>query len=298
MNSSLPVYLTALALIGCSGCGVSLPDISGVRSQMAPEQSAVGEPVVNSIGMVLVPVPHGEFLMGVSAVPGEGKKESRLPPGAKGEQPRHTVRITQPLFISVCEVTQGQYRQVMNEAPWKGQPLTTEGDHVAASYVSWDQAEAFCRQLSQLESATYRLPTEAEWEYACRAGTTTGFGFGDDLQRLDEFAWFDQNAYKVGEQYAHSVGQKRPNAWSLYDMHGNVWEWCSDFHGSYGEQLKASKDDVLVDPTGPDKGRHHVWRGGSFAENGVNLRCSSRGSYGRIDYRPEFMAGFRVVREM
>lgn len=204
----------------------------------------------------------------------------------------------QSFLIGVSEVTQSQFRRVMNETPWKEQPLTIEGDHVAASYISWDQAEAFCQKLSELEDATYRLPTEAEWEYACRAGTTTGFSFGDDGKQLGDFAWFDQNAYKAGEQYAHSVAQKLPNPWSLYDMHGNVWEWCSDFHGSYREQLKANKGDVLVDPAGPSRGRQHVWRGGGFAENAVNLRCASRGSYGRTDYRPEFMCGFRVVREV
>ena len=226
----------------------------------------------------------------------KSEKKPELPPGAAAEQPQHSVRISTPFFIGICEVTQGQYEQVLGETPWKGQPLTTEGKNIAASYVSWDQATAFCKKLSEMESCTYRLPTEAEWEYACRAGTTSAFNFGDD-GKLSDSAWFDQNAYKDGEQYAHAAGQKKPNAWSLYDMHGNVWEWCSDWHGSYSEQIGQSKDKALIDPTGPTKGAQHVWRGGGFAENPTNLRSACRNSYGRVDYRPEFMAGFRVVKE-
>ncbi|MDA0285380.1 MAG: formylglycine-generating enzyme family protein [Planctomycetota bacterium] len=298
MNFERRFYvLTMVTFVASSGCGGGLPDSSEVRSQMVPEQLAVSEPVVNSVGMTFVPIPAGEFQMGTS-VKSKGNKKPQLPPGAEGEQPQHKVQITESFLISVCEVTQGQYRQVMDETPWKGQPLTKEGDHVAASYISWDQAAEFCRKLSELENAKYRLPTEAEWEYACRAATTTRYSFGDNGKQLSDYAWFDQNAYKAKEQYAHTVGQKLPNAWSLYDMHGNVWEWCSDFHGSYREHLKRSKGDALVDPTGPDKGRQRVWRGGGFAENAVNLRSATRNSFGRVDYRAEFMTGFRVLRVM
>lgn len=283
-----------------AGCGSSQPDISTVKSQMTTQQIDVGEPVANSIGMVLVPVPAGEFLMGTAEPKPQGKtdKKPQLPPGTEAEMPQHKVQISKPFYIGSCEVTQKQFQQVMGETPWKDQPLTTEGDNVAASYITWQAAEKFCRKLSELENCVYRLPTEAEWEYACRASSTTPFSFGDDLKLIKETAWFDQNSYKDGEQYPHAVGQKIPNAWSLYDMHGNVWEWCGDFHGAYKDQLKTLKGKPLVDPTGPKKGWQHVWRGGGFAENAVNLRSASRNSYGRVDYRPEFMAGFRVVREM
>jgi formylglycine-generating enzyme required for sulfatase activity len=297
VNSRQLCCFLALMFLSISGCGTSLPEASKVRSQMAPEQIAIGEPEVNSVGMVLVPVPAGEYLRG-TATPAAAEKEKSLPPGAESEQPQHSVQITKAFQISVCEVTQDQYQQVMNETPWKGQPLTREGGHIAATYVSREQAAGFCEKLSELENATYRLPTEAEWEYACRAGTTSNYSFGDDGEVLDGYAWFDQNSYKAGEQYAHAVGQKLPNAWSLYDMHGNVWEWCSDFHGSYGEQLKRSKGGKLVDPKGPESGWQHVWRGGGFSENGMNLRSASRNSFGRVDYRPEFMMGFRVVKEV
>ena len=304
-NSSTPNALRFLATgvavilqLGLAGCGANSPELSNVRSQMATEQLDVGEPVANSVGMILVPIPGGEFQMGTAVTAGDGKKKVTQPPGAEAEQPQHKVRIAKPFLMSICEVTQGQYEQVMNESPWEEQPLRKEGKNIAATYLSWKQANAFCKTLSELENATYRLPTEAEWEYACRAGTSTGYSFGDDGKQLGEYAWFDENAYKAGRQYAQAVGQKLPNAWSLYDMHGNTWEWCSDFHGSYGEQTKKAKGDVLVDPIGPEKGWQHVWRGGGFSENGVNLRSASRNSYGRVDYRPELMAGFRVVREI
>ncbi len=293
--------ILAVALASAlTGCGSSLPDVSAVRKQMTAEQLAVGEPMVGSVGMTLVPIPAGAFLMG-TATPTDTKsndgKKPELPPGAEAEQPQHNVSITKPFFISICEVTQGQYEQVLGEAPWKGQPLTIEGKNIAASYVSWDQAVEFCKKLSEMESVTYRLPTEAEWEFACRAGSTSAFSF-EDGGKLTDYAWFDQNAYKDGEQYAHAAGQKKPNAFGLYDMHGNVWEWCSDWHGSYSDENTKNEDSALIDPTGPEQGWQHAWRGGSFAENSSNLRSACRNSYGRVDYRPEFMAGFRVLREV
>jgi len=290
--------LVVALVIFAPGCGSSLPDVSAVKAQMTSEQLEVSDPVVNSVGITLVPVPAGDFLMGTAKPKASNGKKPQLPPGAEAEMPQHEVRISKPFFISICEVTQKQYEQVTGETPWKGKPLTSEGATVAASYVTWKEAEDFCSKLSEIENCVYRLPTEAEWEYACRAATTSPFSFGDDQKQIGTSAWFDQNAYKDGEQYAHAVGQKLPNAWSLYDMHGNVWEWCADFHGPYAEQAKASKGKALVDPNGPDKGRQHVWRGGGFADNAVNLRSASRNSYGRVDYRPEFMAGFRVVREL
>ena len=294
--------LAGLLMSAASGCGSSLPDLSSVKKQMSAEQLEVAEPVANSVGISLIPIPAGEFLMGTAeskVVDGKKKtKKKEAPPGSEGEHPQHKVLITKPFFIGMCEVTQTQYEKVMGETPWKGQPLTTEGENVAASYISWDNAVEFCGKLSKLENAVYRLPTEAEWEYACRSGTATTYTFGDDVFLLDQHAWFDQNAYQQSEQYAHAAGQKLPNAWSLYDMHGNVCEWCSDFHGSYADRIKQSENDVVTDPQGPGKGRQHAWRGGGFADNAVNLRSASRNSYGRVGYRPEFVAGFRVIKEM
>jgi formylglycine-generating enzyme required for sulfatase activity len=326
MQKSIQILIPGVLIAALTGCGSSVPDLAAVKANMKLEQLALSEPVSNSVGMVLVPIPAGEFQMGTpvsNASPedrlekliqnpdvvkkiesGETTKEELMKHAQKQadkdrqrkgspDTPQHPVRITKPFFMSAFEVTQGQFKAVMNEEPWAGQPLVEEGPDYAATYISWEKASAFCQKLSDKESVEYRLPTEAEWEYACRAGTTTEYGFGDDGARLGEHAWYDANAYKADEQYAHEVGQMSPNAWAMYDMHGNAWEWCQDWYARYGQQKKK---DAAVDPAGPEKGRHRVWRGGSFAEQTINLRSATRLSFNRRDYRPEFAAGFRVVR--
>ena len=146
------------------------------------------------------------------------------------------VTLTQPFGLGKYEVTQGQWKSVMGTEPWEGQSSVQIGEDNPATYVSWDDATEFCKKLTQRESTgeEYRLPTEAEWEYACRAGTTTAYSFGDDEKQLGEYAWFNGNALDVDEKYAHAVGLKKPNPWGLHDMHGNVAEWCSDW---YDEKL-------------------------------------------------------------
>jgi formylglycine-generating enzyme required for sulfatase activity len=133
--------------------------------------------------------------------------------------------------IGDTTVTQGQWKQIMGTEPWKGQSYVMEGDDYPAVYVSWYDAVEFCKKLSDIEGKAYRLPTEAEWEYACRAGATTAYYFSDNATELDKYAWFDENAWCAGEKYAHRVAQKSPNQFGLYDMHGNVWEWCDDLYG-------------------------------------------------------------------
>ncbi len=317
--------IMALAFITTAGCGSGIPGAKTVKKHMASDQLALGDPIVNSVGMVLVPIPVGEFQMGaaVNDAPLERRYEELLQdPGVKDklesgqitkadlmeylkhdvreqekrkagpEAPQHLVKITQPYHISSCEVTQQQYEEVMGARPWEGKPLVREGPNYAASYVTWDDAVEFCRKLSEQESEEYRLPTEAEWEYACRAGTTSTWNFGDDYEQLDDHAWYDVNAYQDGAQYAHRVGRKLPNGWALYDMHGNVWEWCQDWYARYDGKKKET-----VDPTGPKKGSHRVWRGGSFASAATNTRSATRLSHDREGYHPEYLAGFRVVRE-
>jgi formylglycine-generating enzyme required for sulfatase activity len=157
--------------------------------------------------------------------------------------------------------------------------------------VSWNNCQAFIHRLNQKfgkPDAKFSLPTEAQWEYACRAGTSTRWSFGDDKASVDQYAWWDENSGNV----THPVGQKKPNAWGLYDMHGNVWEWCADW---YGEQYY--KQSPLSDPTGPTNGTSRVLRGGCFRfENPKNFRSAFR----YMDYpdRTNDHHGVRVARTL
>jgi len=158
----------------------------------------------------MVSLPAGQFLMG---------SPDSDPDARDNEKPQHQVQVNS-FAIGKYPVTQAQYEAVMGTNPsyFKNNPQNP------VEKVSWNDAQAFCQKLSQITGKTYRLPTEAEWEYACRAGTTTRFYFGDDANQLGDYAWYDGNSQKT----THPVGQKRPNAWGLHDMIGNVWEWCED----------------------------------------------------------------------
>jgi formylglycine-generating enzyme required for sulfatase activity len=184
---------------------------------------------------------------------------------------------------------------VMDETPWLDEPLTKDSANTPATYVSHKKATAFCERLSEKEDRVYRLPTEAEWEYACRGGTVTAFYFGNKPFKLDDYGWYFNNAYKAKEQYPHPWGLKKPNHWMLYDMHGNVCEWCSDKYDLYPTTLIKK---VTTDPKGPEKGRLHVWRGGGFSSNAQDVRSATRHISGGSHFRPEYLAGFRVVCEM
>ncbi len=241
-----------------------------------------------SIDIKLVYIPAGSFMMGSSdsaaQLAGEyDKKEKNF----ANEFSQHEVYISKGFWMSRTEVTQGQYKSVMNAQPWSGKAYVQEDANNPAVYVSWDDAVEFCRRLSQQEGKTYRLPTEAEWEYACRAGTTTRFSFGDSDSPLGDHAWFDGNADKVGQDYAHPVGQKKPNPWGLYDMHGNVFEWCSDY---YDENYYTNSPSV--DPNGPSSGISRSVRGGSWDNGESYLRCSYRSDY---PVSRGLLVGFRVV---
>ena len=195
----------------------------------------------------------------------------------------HQVTLTKSFEIGVYEVTQKQYEKVMG-----GNPSRFKGAQNPVENVSWDDAVDFCRKLSALPGEkiagyVYRLPTEAEWEYACRAGTTTKYSFGDSDSPLGDYAWYDKNSGKT----THPVGQKHPNAWGLYDMHGNVWEWCQDCHADY-------PSGSVADPTGRSSSSVRGYRGGSWDFSAGNCRSANRF---RISpsFRFNFL-GFRVVR--
>lgn len=198
----------------------------------------------NSVGMRFRPIPAGTF--------------SR-------------VTITRPFWLGAYQVTQSQWQKVMGTTPWKGQSYVHEGSDVAASCISWNDATEFCRRLSKAEQRRYRLPTEAEWEWACRAGTTTLYSFGDAEGALGEHAWFSGNAWDRNEKYAHRTGLKRSNPFGLFDVHGNVWEWCSDWHGRID-----FINTPTTDPQGASVGSARVLRGGSWDGLPTALRSSFR----------------------
>jgi formylglycine-generating enzyme required for sulfatase activity len=250
------------------------PDAATVQKHMTPARLALGDPVVNSVGMLLVPIPAGEFQMGSPASEAD----------RRDDETRYQVKITKPFYLSVYEVTQEQYEQVM-KVP---NPSRLKGPQNPVEKVSWNDAVEFCRKLSALPAEksagyVYRLPTEAEWEYACRAGTQTAYSFGDSESELGDYAWYNENSGGT----THPVGGKKPNAWGLYDMHGNVWEWCEDWHDIY-------PSGSVTDPTGASSGSFRVDRGGSW-----NISSDYCRSATRIGDAPDSRydsLGFRVLR--
>ncbi len=306
--------LVALSLLGAAVllvAGRAAPGHAGIQPQPrpAPAPSAAGESVArtftNSIGMELVLVPPGSFLMGAA----DSEKEA-----GEDERPQHRVRITHPFFMGRREVTVGEFRgfivatkfepeaessglgggvydrekkDIVRDLKWSWSNPGFRGklfeDHPVVQ-VSWGDANEFCRWLSRREGRSYRLPTEAEWEYACRAGSTTRWCMGDSLEDLCNYAWFRENS----EYAVHRVGRRRPNRFGLFDMHGNVWEWCHDWYGPYSDR-------EVVDPTGPPRGTTRVTRGGPCDWAIEKTRSSARGYLNQFTL---YMSnGFRVVCE-
>jgi formylglycine-generating enzyme required for sulfatase activity len=224
-------------------------------------------PLVNSIGIALKLLPAGTFTMGQAW-------------GDSDETP-HEVTLSKPYYLGVTEVTNAQWQAVMGRVPsnWKDDDRPVE-------QVSWEDAVEFCRKLSAFPAEkqagrVYRLPTEAEWEYACRAGTETRYSFGDDESRLGEYAWYYGNS---GNE-THAVGTKKPNAWGLFDMHGNVREWCSDWYGEYPKG-------AVTDPQGPSHASVRVLRGGSWLGSASLCRSAHRGTVLSLT---EGYLGFRLA---
>lgn len=220
--------------------------------------------------MELVYVPAGSFMMGSTS-------------GGNNRRPIHQVTIREGFYMSKHEVTQAQWQAVMGSNPsltWSN-PSSSIGDNLPVVQVSWNDAQEFIRKLNvRNDGYTYRLPSEAEWEYACRAGTT-----GDYAGNLDAMAWYDKNS---GGK-THPVGQKQPNAFGLYDMHGNAYEWCEDW---YHENYNGAPVNGSAWLSG-GKQEYRVFRGGSQGNEAPNLRSASR--YGNY---PGFRGnglGLRVV---
>ena len=289
--------------------------------------------------MKLTLIPAGEFMMG-SGEPaeataaffnktyGEGLLGADL---FKNEHPQHRVRITKPFCLGTYHVTRGQFRQFVADTAyktdaekgqtpgafgwdpdkkafrlyamysWRNAGFEQTDEHPVVN-VSWNDAVAFCKWLSKKEGKTYRLPTEAEWEYACRAGTTTRYSSGDDPETLAQVGnvadattkeKFPDWKYTIkandGYVFTAPVGKFKPNAFGLYDMHGNAWQWCADWYGA--EYYVASPAD---DPIGPDFGHVRVLRGGSWLGRPDRTRSAGR-DWGAPDDRFNF-SGFRVAR--
>jgi formylglycine-generating enzyme required for sulfatase activity len=206
--------------------------------------------ITNSIGMKLLLIPKGTFMM--------GSPESEQ--GRQKNEEQHEVTISKDYYLGVHEVTQAQYETVMGKNPshFQGAIVGNENADLPVENVSWDDAVEFCKKLSDLPEEkkagrVYRLPTEAQWENACRAGSKTAYLFDDEEGLLPEYGWFNRNS----SNRTHTVGLLEPNAWGLYDMHGNVWEWCSDWYGAY-------PNGAVSDPVGPRKGSFRVLRGGCW----------------------------------
>ena len=300
-------------LIG-SGSTYTLP-ISGLTSggtlNLAVEKSGFsinGSPKTvtiyyYSLGVEMVRISSGTFTMGSS----DGEDWNAIPP--------HQVTLSKGFSMGKYEVTQGQYQEVTGQNPssFSGSPASGETQtRRPVEGVTWYDAVEFCNKLSQQEglapaytitdrspssgypitSATvtanwdangYRIPTEAEWEYACRAGTTTTWSFGSTESHAADYAWYESNSSNM----THEVGRKLPNAWGLYDMHGNVWEWCWDWYGEYSSGAQT-------DPHGAVSGTFRVPRGGSWFNSAHNLHSAGR-SYFIPDFG-NYRFGFRLVR--
>ncbi|MEW6755317.1 MAG: formylglycine-generating enzyme family protein [Candidatus Latescibacterota bacterium] len=186
------------------------------------------------------------------------------------EGPQHEVTLTRGFWLGKHEITQEQWEAVLGTRPWAGQGYVQANPRHPAVYISWDDVQQFIGRLNaDAGTGVYRLPTEAEWECACRAGTSTRWSFGEDEPDLGDYAWYLDNAWSVGVQYAQPVGTKLPNPWGLFDMQGNVWEWCQDWYGSY-------PSGAVVDPVGAASASNRVIRGGSFKNNAQNTRSANR----------------------
>jgi formylglycine-generating enzyme required for sulfatase activity len=239
----------------------------------------------NGLKMKFVWCPPGKFKMGSAPDDPERFTKNQV-----------EVVLTQGWWMGKYEVTQGEWAQLKTPLLWKGQKYVEEGDDYPATYLSWKNAMAFCRKLTRQERAAgrlplgwqYTLPTEAQWEYACRGGTTTPFSFGNDEALLVDYAWIRNNCGAVNELYAHVVGAKRPNPFGLHDMHGNVSEWCRD---GWQDNLPSG-----TDPFNLAKDELRVVRGGCFTHPGV-VCCSAYRDAAHVVNWASFIGeiGFRVA---
>ena len=266
MPRPISIFLSSLVIFG-------MMQLDSLLLAQPPKE------LTNSIGMKLVLIPKGTFMMG-SPESEEGRREN---------ESQHEVTISNDYYLGAYEVTQTQYQTVTGNNPscYQGALVGNQNADLPVENVSLDDAVEFCNKLSELPEEkkagrVYRLPTEAQWEYACRAGSKTIYSFDDEEGLLPEYGWFKRNS----SQRTHTVGLLEPNAWGLYDMHGNVWEWCSDWYGEYPKG-------AVSDPTGPTMGTDRVNRGGCWLYLAANCRSASR-NWAKSSYQ-DGLLGFRVA---
>ncbi len=255
---------------------------------MVPANVSAGEDAAKEMTFEL---PGGATLEMVWIEPGTfvmGSPDDE-PGRESNEGPQHEVTISRGFWLGKYEVTKAQWESVMNTRPWDGQIFTLKEANSPAVFISWNHVQELVSKLNEAAgSEVYRLPAEAEWEYACRAGTKTPYSFGHDVNELKDYAWYGRNTYELGNRYAHLVGQKLPNPWGLYDMHGNVWEWVQDYYAPYTGEAQ-------IDPEGPESGSNRVFRGGSFYYYARFTRSAYRG-YNSPVHRL-FNLGVRLVKK-
>ena len=262
MRSPIPCAVAAAMLLAAA-CQAAGEDKPPAPTASAQENLDLG----GNVKIALVLIPAGKFLMG--------------DPGSR-QRPQPEVTISKPFYMGAFEVTQEQYAAVTG-----ANPSRVKGPRNPVENVSWNEAVAFCKTLSARTGRAVRLPTEAEWEYACRAGTSTRYCFGDDEKDLKDYAW----AVIAGEgpKGTQPVGLKKPNQFRLYDMHGNVWEWCSDWFADPSAAAAAQ------DPQGPPTGTDRVLRGGGWNGAAFYSRAAARTKH-TPDFRSDHF-GLRIVVE-
>ena len=219
----------------------------------------------NSIGMEFVLIPAGEFLMGTDCIP------EATPDCQENETLQHKVTIAEPFYLGKYEVTQAQWYKVMRTSPayFTAEKAGDDTRNHPVEQITWQDAQAFVQKLNEKENCKdcYRLPTEAEWEYAARAGTTTAYHFGDNPADLGKYAWFNENA----EGKTHPVGKKAPNQWGLHDMAGNVWEWVSSAYRPYPYRADDGRERA-------DPGPVRATRGGGHDSGPMEITTTQRGA--------------------
>jgi formylglycine-generating enzyme required for sulfatase activity len=253
---------------------LSLLMVDAYADSYARQDSVVW--IQNDVPLHLLLIGEGQFDMG------SPEEEPNRDPD---ESPVHKVKISQSFYMGKFEITQRQFKAVMGYNPSIFDDFDSSPDHPVEN-LSWKEAEEFIDKLNELGIGTFRLPTEAEWEFACRAGTQTPYYWGHDMKPngTSEYAWANSRSMAM----THPVGEKKPNSWGLYDMSGNVWEWCSDWYGRYDEA-------PAVDPEGLESGKNKVFRGGSWYDFFESHRCANRHRHGTD--KGYTAIGFRVVME-